>query len=143
MNTAEVTMAQALGRGARCKCPNCGEGELFRKFLKVNDTCPVCGEELYHQRADDMPAYVVMSIVGHIVVGLVFWTEMEYAPPYWVHAMLWGPLTIALALGLLQPVKGAIIAFQWKSGMHGFGPARHAREIAAANVHEREIAAAS
>ena len=56
-----------------------------------------------------------------IVVGLVLWTEVHYAPAYWVHAALWGPLTLGLTLGLLQPVKGAIVALQWKLGMHGFG----------------------
>ncbi len=121
MQTAETTMGQALMRGARCKCPNCGEGQLFRSYLKVADECTACGQELYHHRADDLPAYIVMSIVGHIVVGLVLWVEVHYAPPYWVHAALWTPLTLGLTLGLLQPVKGAIVALQWKLGMHGFG----------------------
>lgn len=124
MQDGETTMGQALYRGARCKCPNCGEGQLFRAYLKVADTCSACGQELHHHRADDMPAYIVMSIVGHIVVGGVLWAEMNFAPPYWVHAVLWGPLTIGLTLGLLQPVKGAIVALQWKLGMHGFGVPR-------------------
>jgi uncharacterized protein (DUF983 family) len=33
-----------------------------------------------------------------------------------------------LALGLLQPVKGAIVALQWSMGMHGFEAAKKARE---------------
>jgi uncharacterized protein (DUF983 family) len=121
MDDAATTMGQALARGARCKCPSCGQGQLFRSYLKVADTCSGCGQELHHHRADDLPAYVVMSIVGHIVVGLLLWVEVRYAPSYWVHAALWGPLTLALTLGLLQPVKGAIVALQWKLGMHGFG----------------------
>src|SRR5688572_22002500 len=68
MTTAsDPAMSVALARGALCTCPACGEGKLFRKFLKVADTCPACGEALHHHRADDMPAYIVMSIVGHIV----------------------------------------------------------------------------
>lgn len=121
MQGAEITMGQSLLRGVRCTCPNCGEGRLFRSYLKVADSCSACGQELHHHRADDLPAYVVMSIVGHVVVGLVLWTEVHYAPAYWVHAALWTPLTLGLTLGLLQPVKGAIVALQWKLGMHGFG----------------------
>ena len=117
----EPTMATALYRGVRGKCPNCGEGPLFRKFLKVSDICPVCHEELCHHRADDLPAYLVMFIVGHIVVSLLLLVETEYHPPMWVHIALWFPLTIALSLGLLQPVKGAVVALQWKLGMHDFG----------------------
>jgi uncharacterized protein (DUF983 family) len=93
---------------------------LFRAFLKVADTCPVCHEELHHHRADDAPAYFVIVIVGHIVVPLVLLVETEIAPPYWVHAAIWLPLTIGLAAGLLQPIKGAIIGWQWAHRMHGF-----------------------
>lgn len=126
MQGVEMTMGQALTRGARCTCPNCGEGSLFRSYLKVADSCPACGQELHHHRADDLPAYIVMSIVGHIVVGLLLWVEVRYAPNYWVHAALWVPLTLALTFALLQPVKGAIVALQWKLGMHGFGVAKSA-----------------
>ena len=118
----ERSLVQAMTRGWRGRCPNCGEGRLFRAFLKVVDRCPVCGEELFHQRADDAPPYFVILITGHIVVPLALLLETEYAPPYWVHVALWGPLTIALVLGLLQPVKGAIVGWQWANYMHGFDP---------------------
>ncbi len=94
---------------------------MFGKFLKVNDRCSVCGEELCHHRADDLPAYIVMLIVVHVIVTLLLIVEATYEPPFWVHAALWFPLTIALSLALLQPVKGVVVALQWKLGMHGFG----------------------
>ena len=71
---------------------------MFRAFLKVADRCDVCGEELHHQRADDFPAYLVIVIVGHLVVPLVLHVEMVYQPAYWIHAVLWLPLTLALSL---------------------------------------------
>ena len=124
MSDFQPTMSTAFLRGASCRCPKCGEGPLFRKFLKVKDNCDACAEDLSHQRADDMPAYIVMSIVGHIVIGLVLWVETNYAPDLWVHIALWFPLTVALSLALLPPVKGTIVATQWYLGMHGFGPQR-------------------
>jgi uncharacterized protein (DUF983 family) len=129
--SAEPAMTQALVRGAGCACPQCGEGRLFHKFLKVVETCETCGEPLHHHRADDMPAYIVMSIVGHIVIGLVLWAEFRYSPPTWVHWTLWLPLTVVLTLVLLQPVKGLIVALQWKLRMHGFG---NRGSVAAAGV---------
>jgi uncharacterized protein (DUF983 family) len=112
----------ALRRGFFGRCPNCGRGRLFRAFLKVADHCSECGTAFHHHRADDAPAYFVILIVGHIVVPLALVVEIAYAPPYWLHALLWGTLTIGLALGLLQPVKGAIVAWQWANYMHGFDP---------------------
>ena len=129
MSTAkiQVPLKTALWRGLRGRCPQCGEGHMFRAFLKVADTCDRCGEELFHHRADDFPAYLVIVIVGHIVVPLVLHVETYYAPPYWVHAALWIPLTLGLSLVLLQPVKGAIVALQWQIGMHGFENAKKLR----------------
>ena len=119
-----------LWRGLTGHCPNCGTGRMFRAFLKVKDKCDVCGEELHHQRADDFPAYLVIVIVGHLVVPLVLHIEMVYEPAYWVHAVLWLPLTLFLTLLLIQPVKGAVVALQWHAGMHGFEQAKKVRESA-------------
>jgi uncharacterized protein (DUF983 family) len=113
---------RAMRRGFRGRCPQCAQGRLFRAFLKVADQCPVCGEALHHHRADDAPAYFVILIVGHVVVPLALAVEIAFAPPYWLHAVLWLPLTIGLAIGLLQPIKGAIVGWQWANYMHGFDP---------------------
>jgi uncharacterized protein (DUF983 family) len=100
---------------------------MFRAFLKVSDNCSACGEELHHHRADDFPAYCVIFIVGHLIVPLVLSVETHFAPSYWVHLAIWPPAILALSLGLLQPVKGAIVALQWRLGMHGFADAKRAR----------------
>jgi uncharacterized protein (DUF983 family) len=115
-------LGQAMRRGFRCRCPNCGQGKLFRAYLKVVDRCAVCGTELFHHRADDAPPYFDMLITGHVVVPMALMAETEFSPPLWVHAVIWGPLTVALALGLLQPIKGAIVGWQWATYMHGFDP---------------------
>ena len=93
---------------------------MFRAFLKVRDRCEICGEEFYHHRADDFPPYLVIVIVGHIVVSMILFTEIEYAPPYWLQVAIWIPVTIGLSLALLQPIKGAVVALQWSLRMHGF-----------------------
>jgi uncharacterized protein (DUF983 family) len=121
-----VTSTQAVLRGLRGRCPNCGRGHMFRSFLKVADTCSVCGEELFHQRADDFPAYLVILLVGHTVVPLALAIETEYAPALWLQVAFWVPFTAILALALLQPIKGAIVAMQWFGGMHGFARSRGA-----------------
>ena len=86
----------AMQRGALGRCPHCGKGRLFRAFLKVADHCPACGEALHHHRADDAPAYFVILIVGHLVVPIALAIETAFAPPYWVHLVTWGPVTLGL-----------------------------------------------
>ena len=96
----------ALLRGATLKCPACGVGAMFRRYLKVADHCPRCGEALHHQRADDAPPYFTIAIVGHIVVGLMLAVEMAYRPPLWLHGALWVPLTLILTLAPLAFGEG-------------------------------------
>lgn len=126
-----ASAAQALWRGFRGCCPACGEGRMFRAFLKVDDACPRCGEELHHHRADDFPAYLVIVIVGHILVPIVLAVETDFPPPVWVSVWLWPLLALVMTLALLQPVKGAVVAIQWYGGMHGFEDAKKARTLAA------------
>ena len=111
----------AMKRGLRGRCPNCGEGKLFRAFLKVADRCTECGQDLTHHRADDLPAYLVIVIVGHYVVPMILWIETDYAPAIWLQLSIYLPFTLIASLLLLQPVKGAVVGLQWAFRMHGFG----------------------
>jgi len=123
LETDKRDLWQAIRRGIACRCPNCGEGKLFRGYLKVNDTCPVCGEELFHHRADDLPPYISIVIVGHVLVGVLLHMEMTYKDisPLWYLATL-VPLAIIVPLAILPSIKGAVVGLQWANRMHGFDP---------------------
>ncbi|KQW22731.1 hypothetical protein ASC80_05120 [Afipia sp. Root123D2] len=110
----------AMARGWRCRCPKCGEGKLFRAFLKTADSCSRCGQDFTHHRADDLPAYLVIVIVGHIVVPIVLSVETNFAPPMLLQLAIYLPITLISSLLLLQPVKGAVVGLQWAFRMHGF-----------------------
>ena len=128
MSEAHTTAARerplglAVKRGLAGRCPRCGEGRLFRAYLKVNDACPVCGEDFTPQRADDAPAYITILIVGHFVVaGVVAAEDIWPNSPVLVDAVVWAALAVALSLLILPRVKGALIGYQWAVRMHGFG----------------------
>ena len=110
----------AMKRGFSGRCPRCGQGKLFRAFLKVADHCSVCGLDFTPHRADDLPAYLVIIIVGHIVVPAALWIETNYSPEVWLQLAIYLPFTFIASLLLLQPVKGAVVGFQWALRMHGF-----------------------
>jgi uncharacterized protein (DUF983 family) len=110
----------SIKRGFRGRCPRCGEGKLFRAFLKVADKCSICDLDFTPHRADDLPAYLVIVIVGHIVVPTALLVETNYAPPVWMQLSAYLPFTFVASLALLQPVKGAVVGIQWALRMHGF-----------------------
>jgi uncharacterized protein (DUF983 family) len=131
---------RSIGRGMRGRCPNCGQGRMFRAYIKTADACPTCGEALHHHRADDAPPYFTIFAAGHVVVPLMLGVETAYSPPLWLHLAIFLPLTALLCLLLLPVFKGAIVGLQWALYMHGFNP--HEREDGAATAETREGEAA-
>lgn len=131
-SAASVSLLGALLRGFACRCPACGEGKAFRAYLKVADHCPACGEELSHHRADDLPAYLIVLIMSHPIVAIALYIDHAFTIPMWVQFVVEVPLCALLVVGILQPVKGAVVAFQWQMGMHGFDHAKQLRQQAEA-----------
>lgn len=95
------------------RCPRCGKGHVFNGFLTLAPRCEACGLDLAFADTADGPAFFVMSIVGIVVVGLALWVEFAYAPPIWLHLVLWFGLTGLLSVALVRPLKGLMVALQF------------------------------
>ena len=99
--------------GLACRCPACGEGDLFDGYLKVGARCEACGLDLRAADSGDGPAVFIIIIVGMIACFSALFTEFTFHPPVWVHLVLWLPLSAILTLLLLRPFKGVMIAMQF------------------------------
>ncbi|WP_074257565.1 DUF983 domain-containing protein [Vannielia litorea] len=111
----------AMLRGWRRRCPSCGNGPMMAGYLKVRESCPVCEEELHHQRADDGPAYLTILIVGHLLAPLILIVYTNFRPDPLVLATGFSVGCVALSLYLLPRLKGLMVGLQWAKRMHGFG----------------------
>ncbi len=120
MTADDRPMKQALFRGWRRKCPNCGEGPMLKGYLKVRDHCPVCKEDLHHHRADDGPAYLTILIVGHLMAPLLHVAFVHWRPEPLILFTIFAVGCVGLSLYLLPRMKGGVVAFQWARRMHGF-----------------------
>jgi uncharacterized protein (DUF983 family) len=110
----------ALPHAMAGRCPACGLAPLFGRFLKPVDHCRACGQDWSHQQADDFPAYIVILLLGHVLVPMVISVNLAFSPSLVGQMVLWPTLTAILALLMIQPVKGGVIAWQWARRMHGF-----------------------
>ncbi len=110
----------AVLRGLRLRCPNCGEGKILQGYLKVRHSCDCCGQELYHNRADDGPAYLTILIVGHLLGFALHITYLQFRPDPLTLALIMSVVTISSSLFLLPRMKGLVVAYQWAKRMHGF-----------------------
>ena len=100
--------------GLACKCPRCGRGPLYAGFLRVAERCPACGLDLRKADSGDGPAVFIIFILGFLVVPLALLFEAKVAPPMWLHVAIWPALILGTSLGLLRPVKGVVIALQYR-----------------------------
>ena len=131
-------LSQAVGRGFGMRCAACGSGRMFRSFLQPVHACATCGIDWRKRTADDFPPYLVILLIGHIIAPAMIWMETTWHPPMWVHLSLWLPAVTLLALGLIQPVKGAVMAFQWWHWDFGKSPGQGASPSASASATIRE-----
>lgn len=114
--------------GLAGRCPRCGKGHLFDGFLAVASRCEACGLDYDFIDSGDGPAFFVMTFSGFVVVGAALIVEVLYQPPFWVHAALWLPLILLTTLLPIRPLKGLLIALQYrhKAAEQQFGPDRNA-----------------
>ena len=104
----------AIATGLACKCPRCGRGRLYTGFLTVAERCTICGLDLKKADSGDGPAVFIIFILGILVVPAAFWVESRFEPPMWLHMTIWPPVILGGALGLLRPMKGVLIALQYR-----------------------------
>jgi uncharacterized protein (DUF983 family) len=102
-------------------CPRCGQGRLFSGLLTIRDRCDVCGLDLREHDSGDGPASLSVFVVGAVIVGLAFWVEFHFEPPLWVHIVLWPPVTVALTIATMRPLKAALVALQYKNRSREMG----------------------
>jgi len=101
--------------GIAGRCPRCGEGRLFTGFINLAPRCEVCGLDFKFADAGDGPAVFVTLLAGFVVLGAGLWTQLRYDPPFWVYLLIFIPLTLIVCLGMLRPLKGLLIALQYRN----------------------------
>lgn len=111
----ERTPQSPFVTGLKSVCPRCGRGKIFAGFLTLAPRCGTCGLDFGFADSGDGPAVFVTLIGGFLVLGAAFWAELRYEPPFWVHLVIFLPLTLIVCLGLLRPLKGTLIALQYRN----------------------------
>ena len=110
---ASPTLTESALRGIACRCPRCGKGKLYAGFIDLRPRCEACGLDYAFIDAGDGPAIFIIMIAGAIVVASALIVEVKYQPPFWLHALLWLPLTAVVTLLPLRSMKSLLIALQY------------------------------
>lgn len=95
-------------------CPRCGVRSLFDGVARFAPRCRACGLDYAQFNVGDGPAAFLTLIVGAVVAGLAIWLQLSVSPPFWVHALLWVPLTTALVIGGLRVAKAWLLGAEYR-----------------------------
>lgn len=101
--------------GLQGACPRCGARTLFRSWIAFAERCPACGLRFADFNVGDGPAAFLTLGIGALVTVLAIWLELAAAPPWWVHALLWPPLTLAGVVAALRLAKGWLLALEYRN----------------------------
>ena len=96
-------------------CPRCGAHTLFHRVASFRDQCGRCGLNYGDFDVGDAAAPFLIFLVGAVVVVGAIWLELTRSPPWWIHVIVWVPLTVGLTLGLLRIAKGLLLALEYKN----------------------------
>ena len=107
----EPTPASVALRGL---CPRCAARTLFEGLAAFAPKCRACGLDFAGFNVGDGPAAFLILIVGALVTALAIGLELAAEPPWWLHVMLWLPLTAALVIGSLRLAKGLLLALEYR-----------------------------
>lgn len=123
-------IAPSVLRGAAGRCPSCGKGRLFWKYLKVNGRCEVCDQDLARYPADDGPAYLTILVTGHLVVApMLFFPIVWESNPLFSLPIILGGLAV-FTLSLLPRIKGGWIGLMYALGVKDTDAAFHTADAA-------------
>jgi uncharacterized protein (DUF983 family) len=122
MTSPERPAVSTLWAALLCRCPRCGQGKLYDGIVSVAPRCAVCGLDLRTHDAGDGPIVFVVFLLGAVVVALAVLVEFTFAPPLWVHAVLWAPVVLIGSIAMLRPLKAGFIALQYRHRALGAGP---------------------
>jgi uncharacterized protein (DUF983 family) len=110
-----VSERPALLSAVQGRCPRCGERTLYKGLATFAPRCRACGLDYAGFNVGDGPAAFLIFIVGGLVVLLAILVELNFSPPFWVHVLLWVPLTTMLVVGLLRVSKGLLLTLEYRN----------------------------
>ncbi len=91
------------------ECPSCGARTLFAGWVRFAPRCRACGHDFAAYNVGDGPAAFLILVIGALVSALAVVLQVKASPPFWVHVLLWVPLTFALVILSLRVSKAAML----------------------------------
>lgn len=95
------------------RCPVCRQGRLFRPWtITPVDQCDVCHARLGLHDIGDGAAVFLTFILGFTLIPVAWMFELAFAPPLWLHLVLWSVAGLGMIALLLPALKAYIVLLE-------------------------------
>ena len=91
------------------ECPVCGSRTLFAGWVRFAPRCRACGQDFTAYNVGDGPAAFLILVIGALVSAFAVVLQVQASPPFWVHILLWVPLTFVLVILSLRVSMAAML----------------------------------
>ncbi|RRQ51177.1 DUF983 domain-containing protein [Sphingorhabdus wooponensis] len=102
-------------------CPQCGSKTLFAGLGQFADTCANCHLDFSSYNVGDGPAALLTMGIGTLIIILALVVDSVFRPPFWVHVLIWVPITAALTVITLRMAKAALLSAEHRNRAHEAG----------------------
>lgn len=96
-------------------CPQCGSKTLYAGLTRFANRCPTCGLDFDSFNVGDGPAAFLTMGIAAIIIVLAILLDIAARPPFWVHAVIWIPVTTAMTVWSLRVAKAALLAAEFRN----------------------------
>ena len=99
----------------QARCPRCENAPLFDGWVRFAPRCRACGLDFDKFNVGDGPAAFLILIIGALITALALMLQLGAHPPFWVHIILWVPITTALVILCLRASKAALLILEYRN----------------------------
>jgi uncharacterized protein (DUF983 family) len=96
-------------------CPDCGAKTLFAGPIEFADRCDRCGLDYSSFNVGDGPAALLIMVIGALIISLAIGLDIAVRPPFWVHVIIWVPITALMVAGTLRFAKGVLLIMEHRN----------------------------
>lgn len=127
--TKLATRRLILGRVLARRCPQCGQGALFRAFARLSEACARCGLVFRREPGAQTGSMYLTAAVSEAFAALLiflFWWLFDWTPLVFV--LVTAPLVLAFCVGFLPFAQALWVGVEYTTDLEGSEPWVELRE---------------
>ncbi len=125
LGVRRLLLARVLAR----RCPQCGQGAIFRAFGRVAEACPRCALVFRREQGAQTGSMYLTAAVSEVFAAFlifVFWWLFDWTPLVFV--LVTAPLVLGFCVAFLPVAQALWVGVEYATDLEGREPWAELRE---------------